>query len=415
MTEPWVRNLKPTGPGRVDWFDTTKPGLVLRLSETGAKSWAAMYRLDGKLVRDTIGKFPKVTLAAARDAAGARLEAADRGEDPRQAEARRLALEAKRRSDTFEALAKQYQKAKLAKLRSGDELWAALERDLMPTWRSTPIRDLTRATIMERLDEIEADYGPYARNRRAALLSAMFNFGIDRGLAESNPAARIEKLGEVERDRVLSDSEIVEIWHAAGKLTQPLGPLIRLLILTGQRRSEIGDMEWTELDKAGGLLAVRADRMKGKIAHEVPLPPAAMALFDDLPAYAEPKTYVFASLRRKDAPVNAFSQVKAELDRHILEARLERDPKAQPMPHWVFHDLRRSMRSGLSRLRIPRDIAERVIAHTPGGVEKVYDRFEFRDEKRNAISTWCNHVAALLDPGAGKVADISDARKRAKK
>jgi integrase len=268
---------------------------------------------------------------------------------------------------------------------------------------------------MERLDEIEADHGPYARNRRGALLSAMFNFGIDRGLVESNPAARIEKLGEVERDRVLSDSEIVEIWHAAGKLTPPLGPLIRLLILTGQRRSEIGDMEWVELDKAGALLTVQAKRMKGKVAHEVPLPPAAMALFDDLPDYAEPKTYVFASLRRKDAPVNAFSQVKVEIDRHILEARLERDPKAQPMPHWVFHDLRRTMRSGLSRLRIPRDIAERVIAHTPGGVEKVYDRFEFREEKRNAIATWCNHVMALIDPKSN-VATIDAARqKRARK
>lgn len=398
LTDRKIASLKALGNKRTDFYDDIVTGLAIRISPNGAKSWSLHYRLDGRIVRDTLGKYPAKGLAKARQEAQDRLAVLAQGRDPRQEDARRDAAEAKRRADTFEVVAGQYKKAKLSKLRSGDEQWAAIERDFMPNWRNTPLKDIGRAAVLARLDEIEAEFGPYARNRRASLICALLNFALDRELIESNPAARIEHVGEVERDRVLTDAELVEIWHAAGKLQQPYGPLVRMLLLTGQRRSEISDMQNPELDRETGLLTIAAGRMKAKVAHEVPLPPAALALLDDLPEYAEPKVHIFASLRRQDSPVNAFSQIKGELDKLILAARLEKDPKAQPMSPWRFHDLRRTMRSGLSRLRIPRDISERVIAHTPGGVEKIYDRHEFREEKRQALEAWANYVSNLLTP-----------------
>lgn len=421
LTDLKVEHAKAPAKGRVEYFDDNPTGLALRVTETGAKSWSLLYRLDGKSVRETLGKYPAVKLAAARDAAKEKLGLVAKGKDPRLEAARERAAQAKQDAETFSALATTYKDEVLSGLRSGAEMWAAIERDLNPFWRDIPVRDISRAMVLTRLREIarpEGGDGPqriHARNRRAALIRAMFNFALDNDLVDRNPAARVKMLEETSRDRVLTDAEIVEIWQAAGKLAQPTGPLVRMLLLTGQRRSEISDLAWSEVDEAEKLLLIPAERMKAGLAHEIPLPAAALALLDEVQKFEPPRTYVFASPHRKDAAVNSFSQIKSDLDRLILEARQEMDPEAVAMPSWRFHDLRRTMRSGLARFGISPDIAERVLSHLPAGVQAVYDRHQYREQKRQAIAAWCNHVAALLDPSAGKVADISDARKRAKK
>jgi integrase len=243
------------------------------------------------------------------------------------------------------------------------------------------------------------------------LVRHLFNFALDRELVDSNPAARIKLLKEADRERVLTDAELVEVWNASRLLPSPLGALAKNLILTGQRRTECSGMAWTELDEAEALWVIPGERMKGKLIHEVPLAPAVIALLESLPAVGERKTYVFASTRRKDAPVSGFGVMKDELDWHILEARQKSDPTAKPMADWRLHDLRRTMRSGLSRLRIPSHIAERVIAHIPGGIQGVYDRFEYRDEKRQALEAWAAYVEALVDPKP-KVTPIEEARQK---
>lgn len=394
---------------RTDYFDQVLPGFGIRVSPTGAASWFLFYRIDGKLQRDIFGRWPAMGLAAARTEARRRLDLVQRNIAPRQAEARERAQEARRRVETFKAVADAYKAGHLAKLRRGAEAWSAIERDLLPAWGDTPIRDLGRGDVMTRLDAIETGRGPYARNRRLALVRHMFNFALDRELVDANPAARIKALPETERERVLSDAEIVEVWQVAGKLTAPGGALVRALLLTGQRRGEVAGGTWPEIDEEGGLWTIPAERMKAGLVHEVPLVPAMLDLLRGLPTANARKTYVFASPARIDAPIGGFSQIKDDLDRHISEAR--EAAGAEPMQAWRLHDLRRTMRSGLSRLRVPSEIAERVIAHIPGGVRRIYDRFAYRDEKRDALQRWAAHVIGLVNP-ALKVASIDVARQK---
>jgi integrase len=383
---------------RTDWFDKLLPGFGLRVSPAGAASWFVFYRLDGKLIRDIFARYPAKGLAVARDEARTRLDVVDRGRNPRQEEARQRAMEARQRAETFGVIGNQYKASHLPKLRSGDELWTNIEKDLLPEWTDTPVRDITRGAVTALLDRIETDRGLYARNRRLALIRHILNFALDRELVDANVAARIGMLDEAERERILTDAELVEIWHAAGQLVAPGNALVRQLILSGQRRNEVSETQWREVDEAERLWTVPAARMKSKLVHEVPLPPMMLALIRGVPTANDRKIYVFASPYRKEAPIGGFSQLKEQLDRQILEARQKVDPKAKPMAPWRLHDLRRTMRSGLSQLRIPAEIAERVIGHVPGGIRRVYDRFEYRDEKRQALNAWCSYVFALVSP-----------------
>lgn len=415
LTDNTVKSLvKALGKGRTDYFDKLLPGFGLRVSPTGAASWFVFYRLDHKLVRDIFDRYPAKGLAAARDEARKRLDLVNRGRDPRSEEARQKAQEVRQRAETFAKIADDYRIAHLRKLRSGDELWAAIEADLLPDWRDLPIRDLTRGAIKSKLDRIEISSGPYARNRRLALIRNLLNYALDGELIDANVAARIKMLAEEARERILTDAELVEVWRASGQLVVPADALVRAFILSGQRRAEVAEMAWPEVNETERLWTVPAARMKSKLVHEVPLAPMMLALILGVPTANQRKTHVFASPYRKDAPIGGFSQLKEDLDRHILEARQKVDPKAEPMAPWRFHDLRRTMRSGLSKLRVPAEIAERVIGHVPGGIRRVYDRFEYRQEKRQALEAWCAYVDALINPRP-KVTSLTEARTKPKR
>jgi integrase len=401
--------------GRVDYFDLTLPAFGIRVSATGAASWFLFYRIDGKQVRDIIGRFPANGLTAARQEARAKLDLIEHGKDPRQEEARQHAQEARRRAETFGSVADQYHTAHLVKLSRGQELWQRLKDDLLPVWKDLPIRDLGRGAVMTVLDAIETNKGVYARNRRLALVRNMLNFALDRVLVDANVAARIKMLDEPDRQRILSDAELVEIWNAAAQLDLAFRTYTCTLILTGQRRSEVSDTAWPEIDEAERLWTVSAERMKHKLIHEVPLAPLAMANLAELPKGDDRGHYVFSTGRRGDSPISGFNSLKRQLDQKIIEARRKIDPEAKTMPNWRLHDVRRTMRSGLSRLRVPSHIAERVIAHLPGGIEKTYDRFEYRDEKRQALEAWAAYVEQLVNPQP-KVAPLEKAQqKRASK
>jgi integrase len=161
-------------------------------------------------------------------------------------------------------------------------------------------------------------------------------------------------------------------------------------------------MAWTEIDEGEKLWTLPASRMKAREPHEVPLPPAAMALLEP-PAGDDGQklprgTYIFSTGRRGDRPISGFNKLKLQLDRHILAARLQGNAKAKPMGGWRLHDIRRSVRSGLARLSVRPDVAERVLAHVPGGIERVYDLHHYGEEKRRALEAWARHVERITNP-----------------
>ncbi len=241
------------------------------------------------------------------------------------------------------------------------------------------VAEIDRRTIAAHLAIIERDSGPIARNRMRSSLSTFFGWCISEGLLEPpGPVAGTDKAKEGSRDRVLADDELATIWRVL--LPGDYGDIVRLLILTGQRRDEIGALQWSEVDFKRGLIVLPAQRTKNKRQHEVPLSRQAHTI---LAARPQAHGWVFGR-----SGAGAWSARKA-----VLDARL---PGAKP---WVLHDLRRTCATGMAELGVAPHIIEAVLNHVSGhkgGVAAgVYNRARYANEMRDALERWATHVASI--------------------
>jgi integrase len=190
---------------------------------------------------------------------------------------------------------------------------------------------------------------------------------------------------ETKRDRVLSDKELRTIWKANEDLGWPFSPAIKLLILTGARRGEIGDLRWSEIDQDAKAISLAGERTKNGEPHTIPLSNAALTLIKDLPRIAGSEL-VFTTNGK--TPVSGWSKAKRQLD-----------SAADKMPNWTVHDIRRTVATGLQKLGINLQTIEAVLGHTSGsrsGVVGVYQRHSFDAEKRAALEAWGKHVMGLV-------------------
>jgi integrase len=207
-----------------------------------------------------------------------------------------------------------------------------------------------------------------------------------RGIIEVSPCLDIERPApEHSRDRVLSDEEVRAVWHACEALGSPFGALIRLLILTGQRRGEVGEMRWSEVDLAGKMWVLPKERCKNKKAHSVPLSRLAVEIFESLPRIYAAQDFVFTITG--SAPVTGFARAKERLDAMLPD-----------MAAWTLHDLRRSFASGCARLGIAVHVVEAALNHRGGaikGVAAVYNRYSYDAEKRRCVEAWASHIEWL--------------------
>lgn len=254
-------------------------------------------------------------------------------------------------------------------------------------------------------------------------LKTLFSWAIERGAygLASSPCDHLRSsriLGEKRsRDRILSDDEVFAFWRAAKRLPYPFGPLYHLLLLTGLRLNEAADASWPEIDRVNKHWTIPGARMKGRPgsarAHVIPLTMEALAVLDKLPRFKNGE-YLFSTTFGK-RPAWVSTKVKCRLDRRMLRtlracarARKRReDPAKVILAPWVNHDLRRTLRSGLSRLRVSTDVAEAVLAHAKPGIRGVYDRFEYFDEKRRALELWTAHVKSIVEPISSNVMAFS--------
>ena len=179
-------------------------------------------------------------------------------------------------------------------------------------------------------------------------------------------------------------------------LGYPYGPVVRLMILTGQREREVSDMRWSEIDFDKKLWTIPAERMKGKRAHVIPLAPEALALLKTLPRFIGGECVFSATGGAK--PVNGFSKTKERLD------------KLSGVSGWVLHDLRRTMRTHLSALPIEDRVREHMIAHAQPGLHQVYDRHAYSAEKRRGFELWEVRLRGIVEPKLAEVADLREAR-----
>ena len=392
LTTKAIDALKPA-QARREIADDLARGLYLVLQPSGAKGWAVRYRANGKPVKETIGRYPDLSLADAREQARDRLATVALGVDPREAARQAQQADAQRRSRTFAAVAEEFIDLH-AKRRNRSWRYAesVLQRDAIPHWGERPIDEIKRRDVAKVIDMI-ATKRPYAARHLLANVRKLFNWAMEREIVEANPAAGIKApIRIAQRDRVLSDDELRRVWLAADAAGYPFGSFVQMLILTGCRRNEIAGMRWNDID--GDTLTIAAERYKTGRAHVVPLSRLALDVLASVPRI-EGRAHVFPG--RGDVAMSGFSK------------RLKALTTAAGVD-FALHDLRRTVRTGLSRLRVPFEVAERVLGHVPPGVSQHYDHFGYLDEKRIALESWARHVDGLINPQPANVVPMIGAR-----
>ncbi len=410
LTVRGLNALKAADPGKryVIW-DTEVPNFGLRVTDTGKASFVVMRRVNGKLIRRVVGEYRigaecrEGLLTQARDSARAALRDMDDGVDPKRRKEIKQREDAELRANSFGAVAEDFIKRHVVKLRQSSEVESAIRRELISKWADRPIVEITRRDVVKLLEDVVDSGRPYTAHHLIAHLSKLFNWAIARdvyGLGASPITRGLAKdiIGAKKpRQRVLNDGELTKFWEATAKVTYPFGPLARSLLITGQRLRAVAEAKWSEFDLDKALWTIPAERMKGDSAHEAPLSSLAIAILKTLPRHKGP--YVF-STTKGESPVSGFSKAKILLDGLLAD-----------MPAWVYHDLRRTMRTHLSGLPVPDLVAELVIAHAKPGLHKVYDQHAYRDEKRRALELWAAKLSSIVEPDlGGNVVQLAAAR-----
>jgi integrase len=298
----------------------------------------------------------------------------------------------------------------------------------VPVWGERPITSISRHDILTLISSIRdngtaatlAAYGkggkaekapaPVHAHRLLGRLKTFFAWAIEWGTygIESSPCQFIRAdrvIGERQSsDRTLSDAELSAFWQVTGAMGYPFAPIYHLLLLSGLRLNEVADASWSEFDLAKGIWTIPAARMKGKNGkarpHSVPLTADILAILESLPRFNGGE-FLF-SFSNGTAPVWVSDRVKSRLDAAMVE-------KLGNLPPWVNHDIRRTVRSRLSELRVSPDVAEAILAHVKPGIRGVYDRYEHFDEKRHALELWATRLRSIIKPQPN-VVELAKAR-----
>jgi integrase len=398
LTDRYLKSLRGSKEGKPrDVRDTEIRGLRVRVMPSGERTFVLLARFQhgSAPTRRALGSYPALGLSEAREKAGEWLKLVKRGIDPAQEEQRRRAAELQRRANSFASVAEDFIKEKLPSERKGEEVTRDIRRVLVKAWGDRPLTDITRLDVRTLIKGIKDAGKLYQAHNLLGYTRRLFNWAIGQHVygIETSPCDRLKPkdiIGErKQRTRILTDAELAAAWRATEELGYPYGPLFRLLILTGQRKSEVAEARWSEFDLAKKLWTITADRMKADAAHVIPLSDDAIGVLKSLPRF-ESGDYLFSTAFGKK-PVNGFSKAKVSFDKAILKKLRESDPKVN-LPEFVIHDLRRTVRTGLSAIPNISDLVrELVIGHTKPGLHKVYDQYAYLDEKRfwilNASST----------------------------
>lgn len=279
-----------------------------------------------------------------------------------------------------------------------------LNRDWQP-FHGRPLHKITRRDVAARVQVIAEQHGPIAANRSRATLRAFYVWAMTQGLTEANPTIGTAPAApERTRDRVLSGEEIVAVWSSAGE--GDFGCIVRLLLLTGQRREEVAALRWSELNLDKALWSLPGTRTKNGLAHDVPLSTQAVELLRSVPRRAG-RDLLFGA---GDGPFSGWARSKERVEARMLAARRQAaaDPaQVEPPPRWTLHDLRRTVVTGMNELGIQPHVVEAVVNHISGharaGVAGIYNRATYATEKRMALQAWADHLDELLGGGKRKV------------
>jgi integrase len=426
-------------------FDDAQRGLAVRVTASGGRTYLCQYTLHGRKQRVPLGACSAVALSKAREAAAAIMGDVAKGRNPaaerKDAAAADRAKRARNRL-TLRVLIDDWNRLHLAgrRPRYAQEAVRALDYAFADALDDAA-EDLDRAAVVRALDALtrrrrrkdgsgtDKPKGLAMTGRTAAYGRAAFAWAVKRGAVHANPFSNLPiAKGAAKRERVLSDTEIAEIWRAAGDTPSSYGTIVRLLILTGQRRGEVAGMSWSEISDDLLTWAMPSERTKNGAPHRVPLSaPARDLLRALLPQHEGDARRAIEDRRAQGAlalpgalgtPFAGWSKAKAALDKAVVKVRAKaaKDASANPTPlaPWSVHDLRRTVATGLQRLGVRLEVTEALLNHisgSRGGIAGVYQRHDWAAEKRAALDAWAAHVLLIVEgrPAGGNVVTLSRA------
>jgi integrase len=408
LTTTAIRALTlPPGVNDRVFFDQDLPGFGLRVRASGVHSWMIQYAIAGRTRRVVLGLASAIDPGKARATAKMLLAQVRLGRDP-AAEKHRAKAKA---AETFGALLPRFLERQ--RTRQKPRSYEETERHLLAhanPLHGHPVESVERRMIATRLAEIETRSGPAASNRVRASLSAYFTWLAREGYVEANPVAFTNKAIENgARSRVTSDDELRTIWLALDD--DQYGAIIKLLLLTGARRDEIGSLCRSEIDVDAATITLPPSRTKNKREHIIPLSEPARAILAAQPHRTEAdgndRDHIFGSGVKRG--FQGWSKSKADLDARIVDGRHGR------AFDWRLHDFRRSLSTSLhERFNVPPHVVEAILGHVSGhkaGVAGVYNKALYLDERRRALERWGAHIMGIVTASPSAVVDLSSGRR----
>ncbi len=407
FTEISVSALKhQSGKKQTDYYDGIERGLVLRASKK-TKTWRVVFKgPDGKIKGRNIGHWPDIDVKTARsEAARIKVEEKDRVENPPTEP-----------EPTFKEVAENYltRVVEANGLRSASQIRGYFERVVYPEWGEKAFVSIRRKDVNDLLDKI-ADAGKTRKSEKPADRAADIVLAYIRQLMTWHQARTEDytspivrgmnrtKPSERRRKRILADDEIRALWTSCDELGV-FGGLTKLLLITAQRRAKCATMK--RADVTNNIWTIRREAREKANAEKLPLPQLALDVIEAMPV-VDGTEFVFPASRegRRDGPgenfgsYSAFGQGKKALDK-LMEAKIGKRPQ------WQLHDLRRTGRSLMSRAGVRPDIAERVLGHAIAGVEGVYDRHDWTQERGQALKALAALITRITNPPARNVVAI---------
>lgn len=375
LTARTVETLKPTDR-RQEIADKAIPGLFLLVQPSGKRSYAVRCRINGKTAKITLGPVPLLSLAEARDKARSVLRDISEGLDPRVTK-----TDAKGEETVGAAVERYLSQPKQSQRRTARETRRIFDKQVLPHWHGRPIAGIRRTDVHRLIDPLVDRGHPHTANKLLATLRAFFRWALSRDFITAAPTDGViapDIPGA--RDHTLTLTEIRAIMKACEDLTV-FGAQVQVLVLTAQRRTEVAQMRWSEIDEAQKLWHLPKERTKNKRAHTVPLSDPVLAILRAQRRF-ENCDLVFTNDAK--TPAGNYGKNKAALDALL--------PDVRP---WRLHDLRRSAVTEMARLGVQIAVIERVVNHISGtfrGVVGVYQRYDFQDECREALDKWAAFV-----------------------
>src|SRR5262245_5639556 len=414
LNDRLIKSLKPAKPGkRAEIFDAIVPGLSVRVTETGHKSFMLVGRYPGASKTNTtarrlLGAYGEISLEQARNKARSWLELVGKGVDPAIEVERQRAAELRKQAGTFANLAEAFIQQKLSKERRGRDAELHLRNIFIPRWGRRPAGDITADDVGAVISEVK-EHAPYMAHALLATIRRLYRWASTPGRGygiTGSPCFNIrptDLIGEKHpRTRFLDDREILAFVRACDKLGYPYGTIGQMLLLTGARHREVSEAPWTEFDLAKKTWTIDQERFKSNVEHTVPLTDDVLALLNGLPRFKR-GNHVF-STTWGEKPTMIGDKVKSRID--VLMAQ---ELGAEPKP-WRVHDLRRTVRSHLSALQIPDHVAEMVLGHGRKGLQRVYDQHRYEEELRQALTRWAARLRSIVTPPPANVTPIKRRR-----